>query len=62
MTLAVGLLILAGIFFITRSRWGLALQAIRDNEIAAESSGVDVAGAKRLLYVAAAAARRCSAR
>ena len=54
-TLAVGLLILAGIFFITRSRWGLALQAIRDNEIAAESSGVDVAGAKRLLYVAAAA-------
>ena len=54
-TLAVGLLILAGIFFITRSRWGLALQAIRDNEIAAESSGVDVASAKRLLYVAAAA-------
>ena len=46
---------LAGIFFITRSRWGLALQAIRDNEIAAESSGVDVAGAKRLLYAAAAA-------
>jgi len=54
-TLAVGLLILASIFLITRSRWGLALQAIRDNEIAAESSGVDVASAKRLLYVAAAA-------
>ena len=49
------LLILAGIFLIARSRWGLALQAIRDNEIAAESSGVDVASAKRLLYVAAAA-------
>src|SRR6202034_1178076 len=54
-TLAATLLILAGIFLIARSRWGLALQAIRDSEIAAESSGVDVASAKRLLYVAAAA-------
>jgi branched-chain amino acid transport system permease protein len=54
-TLAAALVILVGIFLITRSRWGLALQAIRDNEIAAESSGVDVASAKRLLYVAAAA-------
>jgi len=54
-TLAVTLGIIAGIFFIARSRWGLALQAIRDSEIAAETSGVDVAGAKRLLYVAAAA-------
>jgi branched-chain amino acid transport system permease protein len=54
-TLAVTLLILAVIFVIARSRWGLALQAIRDNEIAARSSGVNVAAAKRLLYVAAAA-------
>jgi branched-chain amino acid transport system permease protein len=54
-TVIVTLGILTGIFLITRSRWGLALQAIRDNEIAAESSGVDVTGAKRILYVAAAA-------
>jgi branched-chain amino acid transport system permease protein len=54
-TLASASLILAGIVLIARSRWGLALQAIRDSEIAAESSGVNVAAAKRLLYVAAAA-------
>ena len=54
-TLAVTLAILAGIFLITRSRWGLALQAIRDNELAAQTCGVDITATKRLLYVAAAA-------
>jgi branched-chain amino acid transport system permease protein len=53
-TLATTLAILALLFLITRSQWGLALQAIRDNEAAAESSGVDVTRFKRLIYVAAA--------
>jgi branched-chain amino acid transport system permease protein len=54
-TLATTLAILAILFLIIRSQWGLALQAIRDNEAAAESSGVDVTRLKRLIYVAAAA-------
>ena len=37
-----------------RSRWGLALRAIRDNELAARSSGVEVERAKWLVYVFAA--------
>jgi len=54
-TLATTLLILFTLYLITRSHWGLALQAIRDNEIAARSSGVDVTRLKRLIYVAASA-------
>ncbi len=53
-TLALALAILAGILLVTRSRWGLALQAMRDSEIAAETCGVDVARAKRVIYIAAA--------
>jgi branched-chain amino acid transport system permease protein len=53
-TLATTLAILAILFLITRSEWG-PLQAIRDNEAAAESSGVDVTRLKRLIYLGAAA-------
>lgn len=55
LTLAVAASILIAIYVLLRSRWGLALQAIRDSEGAAETSGVDVAQAKRLLYVVACA-------
>src|SRR5206468_8887129 len=34
-----------------RSRYGLALTAIRDNELAARSNGVDVARVKLVVYV-----------
>ena len=37
-----------------RSRYGLALTAIRDNELGARSNGVDVARVKYLVYVAVA--------
>jgi branched-chain amino acid transport system permease protein len=45
---------LAGIVLLLRSRHGLALKAIRDNELAAESNGVDVARTKLLVYVVTA--------
>jgi branched-chain amino acid transport system permease protein len=48
-------LVLAMIFLTLRSRLGLALTAIRDNEIAARSNGVNVDGAKLAVYVASAA-------
>jgi len=54
-TLGVAVAILIGIYILLRSRWGLALQAIRDGELAAETTGVSVASAKRLLYVVASA-------
>lgn len=50
-TLAIVVALMATIYLLLRSRWGLALQAIRDGEGAAESSGVNVAAAKRILYV-----------
>jgi branched-chain amino acid transport system permease protein len=46
--------LLMGLFALLRSRRGAAIQAIRDNEDAAESLGVDVTGTKRLLFVLAA--------
>ena len=48
------LAILAMIFVVLRSRMGLALTAIRDNEGAARSSGVNVDQVKLIIYVAAA--------
>lgn len=54
-TLGVAVAILIGTYLLLRTRWGLALQAIRDGELAAETSGVSVATAKRLLYVVAGA-------
>jgi branched-chain amino acid transport system permease protein len=48
---ALTVLVLAGIFALLRSRYGLALTAIRDNELAAQSSGVDVRRLKLFVYV-----------
>jgi branched-chain amino acid transport system permease protein len=53
--LALAVAILGLIVLLLGSRWGLALQAIRDNEIAAKSSGVDVARARLVVFVVAAA-------
>ena len=42
------------VFFLLRSRLGLALTSIRDNDVAAQSSGVNVFRAKMIVYVIAA--------
>ncbi len=51
--LALGLaaVILGAIVILLRSRYGLALTAIRDNESAARSSGVDVTRTKLVVYI-----------
>jgi branched-chain amino acid transport system permease protein len=53
-TLALLLATLVGIFLVLRSRTGLALTAIRDNELAARSNGVNVDRTKLIVYVATA--------
>jgi branched-chain amino acid transport system permease protein len=52
--LALLLTILIAIFLVLRSRNGLALTAIRDNELAARSSGVNVDRTKLIVYVVTA--------
>ncbi|MGO1562502.1 Branched-chain amino acid transport system permease protein LivM (TC 3.A.1.4.1) [Actinomycetales bacterium JB111] len=52
--LGVTVLLLVGMVLFVRSRHGLALSAVRDNEIAAAGSGVGVTAAKRVVFVAAA--------
>jgi branched-chain amino acid transport system permease protein len=54
---ALGLAVIAmGVtYFLLRSRTGLALEAIRDNDLAAESSGVNLWRTKLLTYVIAGA-------
>jgi branched-chain amino acid transport system permease protein len=49
--LALVVIVLAAIVLLLRSRYGLALTAIRDNEIAARSNGVDVTRTKLVVYV-----------
>lgn len=49
--LALLLIILLLIVLVLRSRYGLALTAIRDNELAARSNGVDVGRVKLVMYV-----------
>ncbi len=46
--------LLAIVFFLLRSPLGAAIQAIRDDEAAAESVGVRVVRAKRLIFILAA--------
>ncbi|TYL46639.1 branched-chain amino acid ABC transporter permease [Marinomonas sp. IMCC 4694] len=46
--------LLLGLFFILRSRAGIAMQAIRDNEEAADSIGVDAEKVKRWFFIFAA--------
>ncbi len=52
--LGVGIIALLGGYLLLRSRVGLALTAVRDNEGAARAVGVRVDGAKRVVYFAAA--------
>ena len=47
-------LLLFAIVWLLRSRYGLALTAIRDNELGARSNGVDVARIKYAVYIAVA--------
>jgi branched-chain amino acid transport system permease protein len=53
-SLVVAVLTLAGCYLMLRSRVGLALTAVRDDEVAARSVGVRVPRAKRAVYMAAA--------
>ncbi|HTX01573.1 MAG TPA: branched-chain amino acid ABC transporter permease [Acidimicrobiales bacterium] len=53
-SLAVGLLALAAAYAILRSRLGLVLAAVRDDEVAAASSGARVTAARRIVFLVAA--------
>ena len=53
--LAVAVIALVATYLLLRSRLGLVLTAVRDNEVGARSLGARVLGAKRLVYLAAAA-------
>jgi branched-chain amino acid transport system permease protein len=44
-------IVLGAIVLLLRSRYGLALTAIRDNELAARSNGVDVTRTKLVVYI-----------
>jgi branched-chain amino acid transport system permease protein len=52
--LAVAVIALVGSYFLLRSRIGLSLTAIRDNEVAAASSGVKVGRARMTVFIIAA--------
>ncbi len=52
--LALAVLVLGAIVLLLRSRHGLALTAIRDNELAARSNGVSVTRTKLAIYVVTA--------
>ncbi len=54
-TLAVVVASLLGIYLLLRSRVGLDLTAIRDDEVGARSVGVRIGRAKRIVYLVAAA-------
>lgn len=54
LSLALVVTVLGLIFALLRSRYGLALTAIRDNEGAARASGVDVGRVKLVVYVVTA--------
>jgi len=49
--LALVVVVLGAIVLLLRSRYGLALTAIRDNELAARSNGVDVTRTKLVVYI-----------
>lgn len=53
--LALGAGTTLAVYLLLRSRYGLALTAVRDSEPAAESLGISVARVKWLVYIAAAA-------
>ncbi|EKE69299.1 branched-chain amino acid ABC transporter permease [Celeribacter baekdonensis] len=53
--LALAIIAVFGVFFLLRSKTGLALQAIRDTENGARSVGVETRRTKRIVYLFAAA-------
>jgi len=53
--LGIGVITLVTTAFLLRSRVGLALMAVRDGEIAARATGVNIVRTKRIVYVLAAA-------
>ncbi len=54
-TWIVALIVVVGTYLLLRSRLGLVLASIRDNEVAARSAGANVRAARRMVYVIAAA-------
>ncbi len=54
MGLALMVVLLGAVFLLLRGKIGASIQAIRDDEIAAASVGVNVHGAKRVMFVLAA--------
>src|SRR5256886_12639468 len=56
LALALVVVVLGAIVLLLRSRYGLALTAIRDNELAARSNGVDVWRTKLAIYIVTALA------
>jgi branched-chain amino acid transport system permease protein len=54
MALGVAVLVLAFVYLLLRSARGLALTAIRDNELASKSFGIDIWRTKFLVYIATA--------
>ena len=55
LALTVAVLVVGTAFFLLRSRKGVALMAIRDNELAAKSLGIDILRTKFTIYVITAA-------
>lgn len=55
LALASAFIVLAAVYLFLRSRNGLALTAIRDNELAAGSLGIDIWRTKFIVYIATAA-------
>ncbi len=55
LALASAVIVIAAVYFFLRSRNGLALTAIRDNELAAGSLGIDIWRTKFIVYIVTAA-------
>ena len=55
LALGIAFCVIAAVYMFLRSRQGLALTAIRDNELAASSLGIDIWRTKFLVYVVASA-------
>ncbi|PSL22068.1 branched-chain amino acid ABC transporter permease [Shimia abyssi] len=55
LALSAAVLVVASVYFFLRSRKGLALTAIRDNETAADSLGIDIWRTKFVVYVVTSA-------
>jgi len=58
--LALLVAVMAGLYLLLRSRHGLALTALRDSEVAAESQGINVAVTKFTIYTVAAFGGGCA--